>query len=73
MVYELHDKPLLDGSKKETGKVGDYWEIAKYIAMFDASKLTASEKEKWAFNIARYINLPNLMTISKDADYPRKS
>ena len=67
MVYELHDKPLLDGSKKETGKVGDYWEIAKYIAMFDASKLTASEKEKWAFNIARYKNF-----IKLDDDFKRR-
>ena len=58
MVYELHDKPLLDGSKKETGKVGDYWEIAKRIAATEipkrrAKQITEEENERWVFNIAR--------------------
>lgn len=50
MVYELH--------KKETGKVGDYWEIAKRIAATEipkrrAKQITEEENERWVFNIAR--------------------
>ena len=50
MVYELH--------KKETGKVGDYWEIAKRIAATEfpkrrAKQITEEENEQWVFNIAR--------------------
>ena len=58
MVYDLRDKPLLNGQIKETGKVGVNWEIAKKIAATEFPKrrvkhVTDEENERWVFNIAR--------------------
>ena len=63
MVYELYEKPLLDGWEDEAnGKSRDMWEIAKYIAKWewvkrrDRGKIDPSfDPEKWEFNIARAI------------------
>lgn len=58
MVYDLRDKPLLNGRIEGTGKVGDYWEIAKRIAAIEfpkrrAKQITEEENERWVFNISR--------------------
>ena len=63
LVYELKGKPLLNGQENtDEGKVGDYWEIAKRIAVLeyprrrDKGKKDPSYKpEDWSFNIARKI------------------
>jgi hypothetical protein len=62
LVYELKDKPLLNGQVVDevNGIVGDYWEIARRIAVKeyprrrDKGKMDKSYKpEEWSFNIAR--------------------
>ena len=58
MVYDLRDKPLLNGRIEETGSVGNYWEIAKRIVATEfpkrrAKQVTEEENEQWVFNIAR--------------------
>ena len=63
LVYELKDKPLFNGHPDiDRGIVGNYWEIAKRIAVLeyprrrDKGKKDPSYKpEKWSFNIARPI------------------
>jgi hypothetical protein len=63
LVYELKNQPLLKGQKNtDEGIVGDYWEIAKRIAVLeyprrrDKGKKDLSYKpEDWSFNIARPI------------------
>ena len=66
MVYELKDKHLLDGNdltgeeNESDGKVGDAWEIAKWIAKREFPKRRnktstdpSYDPEDWVFNIAR--------------------
>ena len=61
MVYELKDKPLLNGQVDEvSGIVGDKWEIAKRIAVLEYPKRRDRGKtdpsfdpDKWEFSIAR--------------------
>ena len=62
LVYELKDKPLLNGQVVDevNGIVGDYWEIAKRIAVKEYPKRREKGKkdksykpEEWGFNIAR--------------------
>ena len=66
MVYELKDKPLLDGDdltdmeNMGDGKVGDAWEIAKWIAKREFPKRRnktstdpSYDPEDWVFNTAR--------------------
>ena len=61
MVYELKDKPLLNGQVDEVnGIVRDKWEIAKRIAVIEYPKRRERGKkdqsfdpDKWEFNIAR--------------------
>ena len=61
MVYELKDKPLLNGQVDEVnGIVEDKWEIAKRIAVIEYPKRRERGKkdpsfdpDKWEFNIAR--------------------
>ena len=61
MVYELKDKPLLNGQIDEAnGLVGDKWEIAKRIAVVEFPKRRnrgaedpSFDAEDWVFNIAR--------------------
>ena len=62
LVYELKDKPLLNGQVVDevNGIVGDYWEIAKRIAVLEYPKRREKGKkdksykpEEWSFNIAR--------------------
>ena len=63
MIYELQDKPLLNGQEDEVnGLVGDKWEIAKRIAVIeypkrrDRGKIDLSyDPEEWSFNIARKV------------------
>ena len=66
MVYELKDKHLLDGNdltgeeNESDGKVGDAWEIAKWIAKREFPKRRnktstdpSYDPEDWVFNTAR--------------------
>ena len=61
MVYELKDKPLLNGQVDEVnGIVEDKWEIAKRIAVIEYPKRRERGKkdpsfdpDKWEFSIAR--------------------
>ena len=61
MVYELKDKPLFNGQENtDRGIVGDNWEIAKRIAVFEyprrknkGRKDPSYKPEEWVFNIAR--------------------
>jgi len=60
-VYEQKDKPLLNGNEDKVGGiVGDYWEIAKYIAKWeykkrrDRGKIDPSyDPDDWMFHYAR--------------------
>ena len=60
-VYELREEHLFNGYPNiGRGKVGDYWEIARRIAVKeyprrrDKGKMDKSYKpEEWSFNIAR--------------------
>jgi len=61
LVYELKEKSLLNGHENaDEGKVGDYWEIAKRIAVLEyprrrekGKKDKSYKPEEWGFNIAR--------------------
>ena len=61
MVYELKDKPLLNGNEDEVGGiVGDKWEIAKGIAVSDYPRRKTKAKtdpsfdpDDWVFHFAR--------------------
>jgi hypothetical protein len=61
MIYELKDKPLLNGQEDEVnGLVSDKWEIAKRIAVIeypkrrDRGKMDPSyDPDDWVFSIAR--------------------
>ena len=68
MVYELKDRHLLDGDdltdeeNESYGKVGDNWEIAKWIAKREYPKRKAKAKkdpsyktDDWVFNTARKV------------------
>ena len=68
MVYELKDRPLLDGDdltgeeNESDGKGGDAWEIAKWIAKREYPKRKAKAKkdpsyktDDWVFNTARKV------------------
>jgi hypothetical protein len=63
MVYELRDKPLLNGNEDKVGGiVGDKWEIAQRIAKREYPKRRAKgwkdpsyDPDDWVFNTARKV------------------
>ena len=85
MVYELKDRPLLDGDDLTDmenvgdGKVGDAWEIAKWIAKREFPKRRnktstdpSYDPEDWVFNIARRSIAKELMKEDPEAFHEKK-
>ena len=79
MVYELKDKPLLNGQEDEVnGLVGNKWEIAKRIAVVEYPKRRnkgaedpSFDPEDWQFNIARAV-IARRMTKEDPAEFRKK-
>ena len=80
MVYELKDKPLLNGQVDEViGIVGDKWEIAKRIAVLEYPKRRDRGKtdpsfdpDKWEFSIARRSVVKTMMKEDPEAFRKKK-
>ena len=80
MVYELKDKPLLNGQVDEvSGIVGDKWEIAKRIAVLEYPKRRDRGKtdpsfdpDKWEFSIARRSVVKTMMKEDPEAFRKKK-
>ena len=79
MVYDLKDKPLLNGQIDEVnGLKGNKWEIAKRIALVEYPKRrnTGAEDpsfdpEDWQFNIARAV-IARRMTKEDPAEFRKQ-